>query len=82
LICGDCEGTDHPRIVKARETMLPWAALEPQLRTLISLLDEGDTALAIEALQALVPEFRSLDGPGADVHPRPSLVLKEVAGGS
>jgi FlaA1/EpsC-like NDP-sugar epimerase len=82
LICGDCEGTDHPRIVKARETMLPWAALEPQLRTLISLLDEGDTALAIEALQALVPEFRSLDGPGADVHPRPSRVLKEVAGGS
>jgi hypothetical protein len=48
----------------------------------MSLLDEGDTERAIEALRALVPEFRSADCAGADVHALQSRILKEVAGGS
>jgi FlaA1/EpsC-like NDP-sugar epimerase len=83
LICGDCEGTAHPRIVKAREAMLPWPVLEPQLRDLVALLNEGDTERAIQALQALVPEFRTSESePGPHVRALRSRVLKEVASGS
>jgi FlaA1/EpsC-like NDP-sugar epimerase len=83
LICGDCEGTAHPRIVKAREAMLPWPVLEPQLRDLVALLNEGDTERAIQALQALVPEFRTSESePGPHVRALQSRVLKEVASGS
>ena len=83
LISGDCEGTAHPRIVKAREAMLPWPVLEPQLRDLVALLNEGDTERAIQALQALVPEFRTSESePGPHVRALQSRVLKEVASGS
>ena len=39
LIGGDCEGTAHPRIVKARESMLSWPMLEAQLHKLIVSLE-------------------------------------------
>jgi FlaA1/EpsC-like NDP-sugar epimerase len=59
LIGGDCEGTAHPRIVKARESMLSWRSLEEQLRKLMGALDDADSEAAIAMLRELVPEFRS-----------------------
>jgi FlaA1/EpsC-like NDP-sugar epimerase len=84
LIGGDCEGTAHPRIVKARETMVPWPALEAQLRMLVGFLEEADSQAAIAMLRELVPEFRASvdeEKPGiADVRDLRSRVLREVAG--
>jgi FlaA1/EpsC-like NDP-sugar epimerase len=82
LIGGDCEGTEHPRIVKARETMLSWEMLEPKLHTLITLLEQGDSSGAVALLRTLVPEFQSQpQSDPKDVHALQSRVLKEIAGG-
>ena len=59
LIGGDCQGTAHPRIVKAREGMLSWPALEAQLHKLTDALKDADSEAAITILRELVPEFRS-----------------------
>jgi FlaA1/EpsC-like NDP-sugar epimerase len=59
LIGDDCQGTEHPRIVKARESMIPWAALEPMLGELVVALDKADTEGALAVLSRLVPEFRA-----------------------
>ena len=59
LIGGDCQGTAHPRIVKARESMLSWPALETQLHKLTDALKDADSEAAIAILRELVPEFRS-----------------------
>jgi FlaA1/EpsC-like NDP-sugar epimerase len=84
LIGGDCEGTAHPRIVKARESMLPWSALEAQLERLVEFLKDADTDAAIAKLRELVPEFRSpIDETslaGADVRELQSRVLRQVLG--
>jgi FlaA1/EpsC-like NDP-sugar epimerase len=86
LIGGDCEGTAHPRIVKARENMVPWAALEAQLRMLVGFLEDADTHEAIAKLRDLVPEFRSpvheTRPVTADVRELQSRVVREVLGGA
>ncbi|HZC37315.1 MAG TPA: nucleoside-diphosphate sugar epimerase/dehydratase [Sphingomicrobium sp.] len=86
LIGGDCEGTAHPRIVKARESMLPWCALEAQLESLVGFLKDAAADAAIAKLRELVPEFRSpIDETslaGADVRELQSRVVREVLGGA
>jgi FlaA1/EpsC-like NDP-sugar epimerase len=59
LIGGEVQGTEHPRIVKARESMIPWAELEPLLGSLLGRLDHADTDGAIQSLSALVAEFQA-----------------------
>ena len=66
LISADSEGTEHPRIIKARETMIEWAALEPLLAELQQALDTADTAGAIRCLKILVPEFSGGDDLGPE----------------
>lgn len=61
LIGGDCEGTAHPRIVKARERMIAWDRLESMIHKLVRFLEAGDGNSAVSALREIVPEFRSLD---------------------
>ena len=63
LICAASEGTDHPRIVKAREHMLAWEELEPLILELRSSLDEADAVSAIKTLKKLVPEFTLVEKP-------------------
>ena len=84
LIGGDCEGTAHPRIVKAREKMQPWAELEPQLLRLVGFLEKGDREGAVLVLTGLVPEFEPAanTAQSADVRALQSRVLREVASGS
>jgi UDP-N-acetylglucosamine 4,6-dehydratase len=86
LIGGDCEGTAHPRIVKARESMLSWPALEKLLRELMGSLEDADSETAIAMLRELVPEFRSsVDETrlaGADVRELQLRVVREALGGA
>ena len=58
LLIGDNpEPTRHERIMRARETFIPWSRLSPDLSLLASSLDCGDTQQAIELVRILVPEF-------------------------
>jgi FlaA1/EpsC-like NDP-sugar epimerase len=86
LIGGNCEGTAHPRIVKARESMLSWPALETKLRKLTATLEDADGDAAIAMLRDLVPEFRSPVEEtrlvAADVHELQSRVARRALGGA
>lgn len=84
LIDGDCAGTAHPRIVKARESMIPWSVLDAKLGSLVGFLEDADAQAAIAILRELVPEFRSpVDErrtAGTDVRELQSRVVREVLG--
>jgi FlaA1/EpsC-like NDP-sugar epimerase len=84
LIGGDCTVTAHPRIVKSRESMLPWPTLAAQLRKLMGSLEDADSEAAIAMLRELVPEFRSsIDETrftDPDVRELQARVLREALG--
>jgi len=84
LIDGDCQETAHPRIVKARENTLAWRELEPRLRNLITLLENGETERSIAALKEFVPEFRpgDLAAALADAKQPRSSAIEEAVGES
>jgi FlaA1/EpsC-like NDP-sugar epimerase len=86
LIGGDCQGTAHPRIVKARESMLAWPALEAQLSKLMGALEDADSQAAIAILHELVPEFCSeFEGTrlaAANVRELQPRVVRRVVGGA
>ncbi|WP_310467823.1 nucleoside-diphosphate sugar epimerase/dehydratase [Sphingomonas sp.] len=69
LIGADFEGTAHPRIIKAREKMIEWDRLEPQLAGLAAFLDEADVARTLAALKRLVPEYAPPEVATADANP-------------
>lgn len=62
LIGDDVTPTGHPRIMRARERMLPWDELEEALAALRDAIDDGDVARARAILQALVPEYSAMAG--------------------
>jgi FlaA1/EpsC-like NDP-sugar epimerase len=86
LIGGDCQGTAHPRIVKARESMHSWPMLEAQLHKLIVSLEHADSQAAIAILRELVPEFRSpvdeIKLAGASVRELQPRVVRQALGGA
>jgi len=49
--------TDHPRIMKARENLVPWPELEVRLREFETYAARGDRAAIIELLQDLVSGY-------------------------
>lgn len=58
LLIGDSSReTNHPRIMQAREKLLPWDKLAPLLRKLDSTLAEGNRMDSIAILRELVPEY-------------------------
>lgn len=57
LIEDAAEPSDHPLIMKAHETYLPWSELEAALRRLEGLIERNDEQALIVELQRLVPEF-------------------------
>lgn len=64
LLIGDsADQTSHPRIMKAREAMLPWTALQEMLAALDVSIEKNDVAQLRAQLMSLVPEF----SPEADV---------------
>jgi FlaA1/EpsC-like NDP-sugar epimerase len=50
--------TAHPRILKAREDYLPWAVLQPQLRSLRIATDNNDIDAIRSLLQKLVTGYQ------------------------
>ena len=64
LLIGDNpKATSHPRIMRAREGLWPWADLEKELADLdTTIRGSGDGVVAVQVIRRLVPEFT----PGAD----------------
>ncbi len=50
--------TNHPRIVRARESMIDWLHLHQRLQELGDAIDNGDEEAAMNLLRLLVPGFR------------------------
>ena len=58
LIGADVQGTEHPRILKAEEAMVPWEDLDPLLVALRTASERLDYHSARESLMQLVSEYR------------------------
>jgi FlaA1/EpsC-like NDP-sugar epimerase len=58
LIGTNVSGTEHPRILRAVESSLPWEELEVLLRELSVTVRTADCRRARELLLAAVPEYR------------------------
>jgi FlaA1/EpsC-like NDP-sugar epimerase len=50
--------TAHPRIVRARESMIDWLHLQQRLQELGGAIDKGDEEAVMNLLRLLVPGFR------------------------
>jgi FlaA1/EpsC-like NDP-sugar epimerase len=61
LIGENCERTEHPAIMQAREPFLPWGMLEPMLARLQSTLDQHDTPGARAQLARIVSGYAQSD---------------------
>lgn len=58
LIGDDARPTDHPRILQAHESFLPWDTLCLHLTSLRAAIDDGDAAGVKSILLAVVAEYR------------------------
>lgn len=63
--------TTHERIIRASEKMIQWAELISYLDTMVTALDAGDPAVALDIMRVLVPEYVS---PLEDVNLNTSFV--------
>lgn len=61
LIGNNPQPTEHKRILRAQESYLPWAQLEPRLRTLLARLDADDVLALRQSLLELVEGFAPTD---------------------
>lgn len=57
LIGGSHSKTRHPRVMQAREHLLPWSELELKLDAMRELLSKGEREESITLLSDLVPEY-------------------------
>ena len=57
LITADAIDTEHDRIVKAREKMVPWSVLRRDIETLERAFADGDTEAILQVLDARVDGF-------------------------
>jgi FlaA1/EpsC-like NDP-sugar epimerase len=57
LIGNNVSGTEHPMIMRAVEHSLPWAQLEPLLKSMFEFARGGDTPAALKALRQIVVEY-------------------------
>jgi len=58
LIGKNPQATQHPRIMKASETFLPWGELQPMITTLRIASENGDVMMVRAMLKLLVPEYQ------------------------
>ena len=66
LIQEDSHPTSHPRIVRARESMIDWLHLQQRLQELAEAIDESDKEAVMNLLRLLVSGFRVVaEGSGA-----------------
>ena len=67
LIEEGAQPTPHPRIVRARESMIDWLHLQQRLHELGEAIEKGDEDKAVNLLRLLVPGFRAVPEPAAPV---------------
>jgi FlaA1/EpsC-like NDP-sugar epimerase len=58
LMGNNPQSTQHPRIMKANETFLPWNELLPMISTLRIAAENGDVMMIRSMLKLLVPEYQ------------------------
>ncbi len=65
LIGKDVQPTDHSKIMRAEESMIPWEELEPIIEALNKAIECLDSKKIIELFSKTIPEFnpdsRSID---------------------
>lgn len=61
IVGSDCEGTIHPRIMKARENFITLSELKPILENLKKALDKFDHKLAYEIITKSHTDFSATD---------------------
>lgn len=74
LIEEDALPTPHPRIVRARESMIDWLHLQQRLNELGEAIEKGDKDKAINLLRLLVPGFRAVPEQAEQPEPAPEPV--------
>lgn len=58
LIGNNPQATSHPRIMRAREALLPWTQLQQSLLNLdVTIRQSGDAIAAVQIIAGLVPEY-------------------------
>jgi FlaA1/EpsC-like NDP-sugar epimerase len=80
LIGDDPKATLHPRIMKAHEGFIPWAAFEPRLRSMEHALNANDVDLIRLLLQQLVAGYTPGDEIVDWVHLAQEAEAKAAAG--
>jgi FlaA1/EpsC-like NDP-sugar epimerase len=70
LIGEDVSRSEHPKIMRARERMIPWRELLPQLDALSDACRAFDTEAVVCAIKRLVPEYVAQTG--VEVEPAPA----------
>ena len=58
LIGNNAQATQHPRIMKANEKLIPWLELQSMISTLQIAAANGDVIMIRSMLQLLVPEYK------------------------
>ena len=58
LIDAASSPTDHPRILRARETYIPWSQLQKGLDRISAAIANNDTVELIDTLRSLVAEYK------------------------
>lgn len=66
LIGNSPEATEHARIMRAREGMIPWPVLEEAILSLEDDLRTGDARHAVATVRRLVPDFLASEESAAD----------------
>jgi FlaA1/EpsC-like NDP-sugar epimerase len=62
LIGEDVRPSEHPKIMRAHERMMPWSELMPELEALRRACGEFDTEGVLRAIRRLVPEYVAQGG--------------------
>jgi FlaA1/EpsC-like NDP-sugar epimerase len=62
LIGSNPQRTDHVRIIKAQESHLAWAQLQPSLKQIHAAIVRNDVAATLSMLRELVVEFKPQSG--------------------
>jgi FlaA1/EpsC-like NDP-sugar epimerase len=58
LIGSNPEPTNHPRIMRAHERLMPWSELHAMIKKLdTTIRGAGDAATAVQLISAIVPEY-------------------------
>lgn len=71
LIGDDVEASEHPKIMRARERLVPWQTLLPELDALCDACRRFDYESAMAGIRRLVPEYVSTTQGDSGMPPQP-----------